>query len=184
MACLDYHHNKLPYHSHTSPVRHCNATINHVAPTAYPIRCKYTFAKSGDRTPPCSVPHDQMAMSKTAKNALKSVNIFVEWEREKRGAAVYHPNAEWLARNGWLAEKHETVNIVNISNWTSANQPYMVLHELAHAYHNKVLGDDNSEVLNAFSQAIESKFSSDYNLCLASCNVAAGVPASFATCKP
>jgi len=125
-----------------------------------------------------------MAMSKTAKNALKSVNIFVEWEREKRGAAVYHPNAEWLARNGWLAEKHETVNIVNISNWTSANQPYMVLHELAHAYHNKVLGDDNSEVLNAFSQAIESKFSSDYNLCLASRNVAAGVPASFATCKP
>jgi len=102
---------------------------------------------------------DQMAMSKTAKDALKSVNIFVEWEREKRGAAVYHPNAEWLAKNGWQAEKHETVNIVNISNfinWTSANQPYMVLHELAHAYHNKVLGDENSEVLNAFSQAIES----------------------------
>lgn len=42
----------------------------------------------------------------------------------------------------------------------------MVLHELAHAYHDRVLGSDNADVLAAYQNALTSKKyeSVDYNL--------------------
>ena len=33
----------------------------------------------------------------------------------------------------------------------------MVLHELAHGYHNRFLGDDNADILGAYKAAVESK---------------------------
>jgi tRNA U38,U39,U40 pseudouridine synthase TruA len=41
--------------------------------------------------------------------------------------------------------------------WTTEDQPMMVLHELAHAYHHQVLTRGNSDVLKAFENAVKSK---------------------------
>lgn len=103
---------------------------------------------------------DKMDMSKKAKDALKKVKFFVDWSKRSNGAAEYHPSKQWLKNNGWRPEKAKTVNITNINNfieWTSSNQPYMVLHELSHAYHDQVLGYGNKQIKAAYDAAMAAK---------------------------
>jgi hypothetical protein len=77
-------------------------------------------------------------------------------------AARFHPNKQWLIDNGFNSEMAQSVEVSNMTNylsWTSKNQPYMVLHELAHLYHHEVLSDgfQNARVLTAFNAAVASK---------------------------
>lgn len=54
------------------------------------------------------------------------------------GAAEHHPNREWLRNNGRYVEKYNCVEISNLESFVYAcgsNQPLMILHEYAHAYH-------------------------------------------------
>lgn len=47
-----------------------------------------------------------------------------------------HWSADWLAANGVLVEKTGSVEILNPDDYLNwIDQPFMVLHELAHAYH-------------------------------------------------
>ena len=67
---------------------------------------------------------------------------------------------QWVVANGYPAEIAKCVEICNTTHfleWQKLNQPYMVLHELAHAYHDQVLGPNNKEVLAAFRNARKSK---------------------------
>ena len=70
----------------------------------------------------------------------------------------YHPSAEWLRENGYNPDKAKCVEIGNASRFLewSADQPAMVLHELAHAYHDRVLGFDNPAVMAAYQKAVAS----------------------------
>ena len=63
---------------------------------------------------------------------------------------AYHPDPGWLREHGMNPEKArcvEVANARNFLNWTR-DQPWMVLHELAHAYHHQFLdgGFENAEV--------------------------------------
>jgi hypothetical protein len=89
-------------------------------------------------------------------DALKAVPIFMDWNTTSE-AAQYHPSEEWLISNGYIPEKAMCVEISNISNfinWTNQNQPYMILHELAHAYHHRVLNFNSPTITNAFNNAV------------------------------
>ncbi len=71
------------------------------------------------------------------------------------GAAMW----QWLRRHGFNPEKKQSVEIANAENflkWT-LGQPWMVLHELAHSYHDRVLSYENGEIRQAYQQAVESK---------------------------
>lgn len=73
--------------------------------------------------------------------------------------AEYHPNARWLlqhGRNEAMARGVEFTN-VRIFELESKRMPNFALHELAHAYHHRVLtgGYENPEILAAYSQARE-----------------------------
>jgi hypothetical protein len=88
--------------------------------------------------------------------ALQEVKIFVDWNTTP-GAAVYHPNLQWLRQNGYIDEKYRSVEISNINNfinWSNQNQPLMVMHELAHAYHDQELGFGYGPILNAYNRAM------------------------------
>lgn len=100
-------------------------------------------------------------------NTLRSVKIFVEWENTN-GAAVYHPSEQWLIENGYIPEKAQSVeitNAVNFVNWSKQNQPWMVLHELTHAYHHQVLTYSNQRLIEVYENARDSGIynSVDYN---------------------
>src|SRR5262249_34173161 len=71
----------------------------------------------------------------------------------------YHPSAGWLKENGMNPAKARAVEIANARNflgWT-INQPWMVLHELAHGYHDQVLGFDLEDVKTRYQAAGGSK---------------------------
>ena len=90
---------------------------------------------------------------------LHSVRVWVEWE-QTTGAAQYHVSADWLQNNGYNPEKAGDMEISNVTHfiqWTRDAQPMMVLHELAHAFHNKVLGGDFAGIRKAYEQAVKDK---------------------------
>jgi hypothetical protein len=92
---------------------------------------------------------------------LRAVPIFlgVEDEHGRHPCACYHPSREWLVAHGYPAEKERSVDLANATNfvaWTREVQPWMVLHELAHAYHHQVLGHEHAELLAAYEQALAS----------------------------
>lgn len=92
--------------------------------------------------------------------ALKKVRIWVEWEAKPKGAAEFHPSAGWLKDNGYNPDKEKCVEINNARSfvkWSRQDQPWMVMHELAHAYHFTVLGEKHAPLLAAYKQAKERK---------------------------
>ncbi|WP_182870696.1 hypothetical protein [Stieleria mannarensis] len=67
----------------------------------------------------------------------------------------YHPGADWLARQGRHPKLHRCVEFTNIPKFEHEveRMPVLVIHELAHAYHDQVLGFDNAEIRATFEVA-------------------------------
>lgn len=90
---------------------------------------------------------------------LRKIRIWVERDdpRKHVKCMCYHPSAEWLKAHGFNPEKAGGVELGHAENflaWTR-EQPWMVLHELAHGYHHRVLGHGHAGVLAAFAKAKE-----------------------------
>jgi hypothetical protein len=95
-----------------------------------------------------------------AVSALRKVRIWVEWSKRPDGGAEFHVSRQWLEKNGYNPAKAGDIEISNslhFVNWSRAEQPCMVLHELAHAYHFLVLGEGNPEIAAAYRRAVESR---------------------------
>lgn len=72
-----------------------------------------------------------------------------------REKAEYHPDRGWLIehdRDSSMARAVEFTNI-RIFEAETRRMPNFVLHELAHAYHDRVLGHDEPRILAAFANA-------------------------------
>jgi len=71
--------------------------------------------------------------------------------------AEYHPAAGWLRENGRDPAMEKAVEFTNIRIFEreTKRMPNFALHELAHAYHDRVLsgGFDNPEIKAAFDKA-------------------------------
>lgn len=75
-----------------------------------------------------------------------------------RPTAEYHPNAAWLrahGRNPAMAGAVEFTNIRLLPDEVK-RMPMLVLHELAHAYHDQILGHDHPGIREAARRARES----------------------------
>jgi hypothetical protein len=93
---------------------------------------------------------------------LRNSKIWIERFHPKFPCACYHPNVGWLKENGFNPNKVDSVDISNAQHfveWTE-HQPWMVLHELAHGYHDQVLGHDHAGIRKAFDLA---KSKDDYS---------------------
>lgn len=92
---------------------------------------------------------------------IQTVTIWVYKKSETSPCMVYHPAAAWLKEHGANPEMAGGVELGNIENFVSwtYEQPWMVMHELAHAYHHQFLenGFENVEVKTVFEQSIKSK---------------------------
>ncbi|MCA9249068.1 MAG: metallopeptidase [Planctomycetales bacterium] len=90
---------------------------------------------------------------------LQAMPIWLELHNEKLGAMQYHPDRGWLLANGHDPRLVKHVHIPRakdlIERRTWAKHPYVVLHELAHAFHDQVLGFENAEVNATFDKAKE-----------------------------
>ncbi|XGV98146.1 MAG: hypothetical protein ACAF41_04255 [Leptolyngbya sp. BL-A-14] len=89
--------------------------------------------------------------------ALRKVRLWVEWAN-REGAAEFHPSAVWLSQHGYNPDKAGGVEVSNTRNfvqWSHTDQPWMLLHELAHAYHFRVLGDTYGGIQRAYQHAVQ-----------------------------
>ena len=88
---------------------------------------------------------------------LKKLKIWVERDHPTLKSMQYHPSEQWLRDNGHdprLARKfHIPVAQQLISSAQLAKHPMVVLHELAHAYHDQVLSFDEPRVIAAYEKA-------------------------------
>jgi hypothetical protein len=94
-----------------------------------------------------------------AVESLRTIRIWVEEDEPHHPCMAYHPSAEWLKSHGMNPDKARCVEIADARKflaWTF-DQPWMVLHELAHGYHHQLLagGFGNQEVKATFDRAIE-----------------------------
>ena len=87
--------------------------------------------------------------------ALQRVPIWLGVDDGHAPCAEYHPSKDWLVHNGYNPDKAKCVEIGSAQKfieWTP-RQPMMLLHELAHAYHDQVLGFDDARIRLAFENA-------------------------------
>lgn len=88
---------------------------------------------------------------------LQQVTIWLS--REVAPGAAYHPSAGWLEANGRVVEMAESIEIMNVDDFLewSKVQPWMVLHELAHAYHHRFLpgGYDHPLIISSYKRAVK-----------------------------
>lgn len=87
---------------------------------------------------------------------LKKVTIWLSPEYPNTPPrAEYHPGAGWLRENGRNPEMAKGVEITDVKNFDAETRrmPLFVLHELAHAYHDRVLGNDEPRLLAAYKNA-------------------------------
>jgi hypothetical protein len=95
------------------------------------------------------------AVPPRACDALKRIPIWLGVNDGHAPCAEYHPSKEWLAKNGYNPEKAKAVEIGNARRFIdwSRKQPSMILHELAHGYHDLVLGHGDPRIRGAFREA-------------------------------
>ncbi len=84
---------------------------------------------------------------------LKAVTIVMDLDHGKLGSMQYHPGKQWLIDNGYAADLVKCVHIPRAADLPTRRnineQPWVILHELAHAYHDQVLGFDHPRVREA-----------------------------------
>ena len=97
----------------------------------------------------------------TAVAKLRRVKIWVEENEPNTPCMAYHPDAGWLKEHGVNPAKQGCVELSNARNflkWT-LEQPWMVLHELSHAYHHRFLRDgfENAQLKGAYARIMKSR---------------------------
>lgn len=81
---------------------------------------------------------------------LQKVTIVLDLQCGKLGSMQYHPGAEWLKDNGYSEDLVRCVHLPKAADVVTKRnineQPWVILHELAHAYHDQQLGFDHPEI--------------------------------------
>lgn len=84
---------------------------------------------------------------------LQAVTIVLDLSHGKLGWMQYHPSAGWLQANGYATNLAKSVHLPRAAELLSRRnineQPWVILHELAHAYHDQVLGFDEPRIKHA-----------------------------------
>ena len=91
---------------------------------------------------------------------LREVTIQMDLTHGLLQTMQYHPSGQWLKKMGYSEALARCVHIPDVEDFLSPfenhRQPSAVLHELAHAYHDQVLGFDEARVKDAWTKFVES----------------------------
>ncbi len=91
---------------------------------------------------------------------MRTLEIWIEQDHPELKSMQYHPSRRWLVSHGHDPRLTKKVHIPRAKNLLSRQQmvkhPAVVLHELAHAFHDQILGFDHPEIIKIFKRAKES----------------------------
>jgi len=87
---------------------------------------------------------------------LHAFTIVLDMSHGKLYPMQYHPDAKWLEENGYARDLVHCVHIPVAAELLAPRQinvqPWCVLHELAHAYHDQILGFDEARIRDAYAR--------------------------------
>ena len=87
---------------------------------------------------------------------LQTVTIVLDLNCGKLGPMQYHPDAGWLKANGFSPDLAKCVHLPRAADLPTRRnineQPWVILHELAHAYHDQVLSFDEPRIVAAYER--------------------------------
>jgi len=104
----------------------------------------------------------ELVVPTPAMERLRGVTIWIELQGARipggmsgRGMC-YHASRKWVSSHGLVPEKAGGVEVIRAEDYLSwrRNQPWMLFHELAHAYHH-MLGVGRADVAGASDAATE-----------------------------
>ncbi len=102
----------------------------------------------------------KLIMPKDRLAKLQGVTIVLDLNYAPFKKMQYHPSAQWLKDNGHDPKLAKCVHLPQAKELTSRflvnQQPMAILHELAHAYHDQVLGFDAPKIKAAWARFKES----------------------------
>jgi len=100
------------------------------------------------------LPEDRLAKA-------RKLEIWIEHHHPELGNMQYHPDVGWLKARGYDSRLAKKVHIPRAAQLVSRQQllkhPAVILHELAHAYHDQVLGFDDKRIIGAYERAMASR---------------------------
>ncbi len=87
---------------------------------------------------------------------LQAVTIVLDLTHGKLTSMQYHPGADWLVENGYSPDLVKCVHIPVAADLPTPRnineQPWVILHELAHAYHDQVLSFEDPRIIEAYER--------------------------------
>ena len=84
---------------------------------------------------------------------LQTIKIWLDDDPENQ--IHYHPNVGWLKSNGFNPARVKCVDVGRADRFYAVRrtQPFVMLHELSHAYHDQFLGFDDQRIQDAYKAA-------------------------------
>ncbi|MCH2134754.1 MAG: hypothetical protein MK116_13510 [Phycisphaerales bacterium] len=92
-----------------------------------------------------------------ALDRIRRIEIWVELDMPKTACMCYHVSRNWLIPNGYNPDKEGSIEVGNAQaflDWTQG-QPWMVLHELSHGFHDQVYGYDDPTITAAWQNKVD-----------------------------
>ena len=92
---------------------------------------------------------------------LRTVKIRLDLTHGKLVSPQYHPSRGWLRNNGYSVSLAKCVHLPDAAYYSSKGihriQPWFMLHELAHAYHDQFLEDgfENPAIKKAWQKLVD-----------------------------
>jgi dipeptidyl-peptidase-4 len=97
------------------------------------------------------VPHEQLTK-------LRTIEFWIESAHPQLNGNHYHPNPRWLTDRGYDPRLAKKVHITHAGELLSRQQmlkhPAVILHELAHGYHDQYLSFNNRRIIDAYERAM------------------------------
>lgn len=89
---------------------------------------------------------------------LRTVEIWIEHAHPQLGAMQYHPSLKWLTDRNHDPRLAKKVHITRAAQLLSRQQmlkhPAVILHELAHGYHDQILSFNYPPIKDAYDKAM------------------------------
>ena len=89
---------------------------------------------------------------------LRTIEFWIEYAHPQLNGKHYHPNLKWLTDRGHDPRLAKKVHITHASELLSRQQmlkhPAVILHELAHGYHDQYLSFNNKRIIDAYKKAM------------------------------
>jgi len=88
---------------------------------------------------------------------LQTIEIWLEHDHPRLKSMQYHPSRSWLVDHGHDPRLERKVHITQARELWSRSQmfkhPAVILHELAHGYHDQILSFDHTAIQEAYQEA-------------------------------